>query len=83
MGAGNPRKGRGKPTNQMPDKNTKLITIKAAAEQMSYRPHSLYTLIREGRLPAVRIGRSVRIRVTDLETMIEKSCTFSRKDALA
>jgi excisionase family DNA binding protein len=67
----------------MPDKSIKLITIKSAAEQMSYRPHSLYTLIREGRLPAVKIGRSVRIRVTDLETMIEKSCTFTRKDALA
>lgn len=62
---------------------TKLITIKQAADQLAFKPHSLYTLIREGTIPAVRIGRSVRIRVTDLEQMIDQSRTFSTKDALA
>lgn len=75
----------GSPKTQMSlnSEATKLITIKQAADTLAFKPHTLYTLIREGIVPAVKIGRSIRIRVTDLNAMIESNRTFSRKDALA
>jgi excisionase family DNA binding protein len=66
-----------------PTQSTKLITIKAAADQLTFKPHTLYTMVAKGIFPAVRIGKSIRISVTDMEAFIAANRTFSRKEALA
>ena len=67
----------------MSTQSTKLITIKAASDQIALRPHTLYAKIAKGEFPAVRIGKSIRISVTDLEAFIAANRTFSRTEALA
>lgn len=39
----------------------KLLTIKEAAERLRQHPNSIRNAIAQGRLEAVRIGRSIRI----------------------
>jgi excisionase family DNA binding protein len=65
------------------NQSTKLITIKEAAQQLTFKPHTIYTMVAKGIIPAVRIGKSVRISVTELEAFISANRTFSRKEALA
>lgn len=48
----------------MPDS---LVTVEQAAEQMSVHPKTVLRYIREGRLPATRIGKSYRIVRAELD----------------
>jgi excisionase family DNA binding protein len=50
---------------------TQLLSQREAAEILSLSEQTVRRLTREGRLPAVRIGASVRYREADLETFIE------------
>ena len=52
---------------------TQQLSLLTAAEAATYLRVSLVTIRRmtaDGRLPVVRIGKSVRIRISDLESMI-------------
>ena len=60
-----------------------LLTIKQTAVLLQYRPHTVYGLVANGVLPAVRIGKSLRVRGADLDAMLTINSTFSRKQALA
>lgn len=45
-----------------------LCTVKEAANDVfRVKPATVYTWIAEGRLPVVRLGRTIRIRARDLE----------------
>ena len=44
-----------------------LLNRKEAAEALSLSPFSIDALVESGQLPVVRIGRSVRITVADLQ----------------
>lgn len=48
-----------------------LLKVPEAAEVTGYAPSFLWRLIQRGDLPAVRVGRSVRIRRDDLEAFID------------
>ena len=48
-----------------------LLTAAEVAEQLNVSLRSVRRMIADGRLPFVRIGRSVRIRPEALEAMIE------------
>lgn len=50
-----------------------LLTPKETAKTLSICEKTLYTLTKNGELPAVRIGRAVRYSVEDLQTFIKKS----------
>ena len=65
------------------ENKSSLLTVKQTAEIMQYRPHTIYALVAKGIVPAVRIGKSLRIRRSDLEAMLYANRTFSRKEALA
>ncbi len=43
----------------------------AIAEQTGYSKQFVYKLIAEGRIPAVRVGRSVRVMHVDLVAFLE------------
>jgi excisionase family DNA binding protein len=49
----------------------RLLSIRAAAQITTIPATTLYTLVSRGELPAVRIGRAVRIDERDLLAFIE------------
>jgi excisionase family DNA binding protein len=49
-----------------------LITVADASRQLAFKPAYIYELVRQGRLPAVRQGKYVRIRPADLQRWIQQ-----------
>ncbi len=47
-----------------------LLTVPAVARALSVSKTTVYELFSEGELPIVRIGRSSRVRITDLEDYV-------------
>ena len=47
-----------------------LETVAQAARRLSYKPSYVYSLIRQGQLPAVRQGKYVRVRARDIDAWI-------------
>lgn len=47
-----------------------LLTLKEAGEVLAISRSKLYDLLNSGGLPSVHIGRSRRIRITDLEKFV-------------
>jgi len=41
-------------------KTDQFYTVRTLAEKLAVKPLTIYRLVAEGRLPAVRIGRSIR-----------------------
>ncbi|GAG43009.1 unnamed protein product [marine sediment metagenome] len=60
---------------------SKLLTPREVAEYLSLGRSTVYLLIKNGDLPSIRIGRSVRVNPLDLEEYIELNTTrgFSLK----
>ena len=50
-----------------------LLTIRDTARALAICEKSVWSLTRDGRLPAVRIGRAVRYDVADLRAFIEST----------
>jgi len=59
-----------KPSNDVPKL---LCTVMDASSALSLSRSKVYELINTGALPTIHIGRSIRIRVADLETFVEAS----------
>lgn len=49
-----------------------LWKVPEVAEMLSLAPSYVWRLTQNGELPVVRIGRSVRVRATDLERFIDE-----------
>jgi excisionase family DNA binding protein len=54
---------------------TKLLKINDVASTLNISRSLAYFIVETGELPAVRIGRSVRIKSEDLRAFIEKNTT--------
>lgn len=52
-----------------------LLTIPAAAAQLAVSPRTVRRLVERGELVAVRIGRAVRIRRSDLDSWVATPAT--------
>jgi excisionase family DNA binding protein len=50
----------------------RLITVDTAADRLSFTPQYLYDLIRKGQFPAIREGKYLRIRESDLSAWIDR-----------
>jgi excisionase family DNA binding protein len=48
-----------------------LLTIKEASQVLAISRSKLYDLLNSGHLPSVHIGRSRRVRMTDLEDFVK------------
>lgn len=46
-------------------------TIQTVADALDVHYNTVYRAVRDGRLPCVRLGRAVRIKVSDLERLRE------------
>lgn len=56
----------------MPVTHSRLITVVEAAEIIGLSRTKVYELLAEGDLPSIRIGRTRRIDVTDLDAFIDR-----------
>lgn len=59
-----------------PHRQVWLITLPAAARLLGVSRSKLYELVAAGELPTVRIGRSRRIAVADLEEFVRRCRTL-------
>jgi excisionase family DNA binding protein len=41
-------------------KDQQFLTVKELAERLAVKPLTIYRLVNEGKLPAVKIGRAIR-----------------------
>lgn len=57
------------------DADDSTVTVREAAAALSVPPRRVYELIDEGRLPAVKRGRELRVQRTDLEAHGAASAT--------
>lgn len=48
-----------------------LLTVAEVADMLRVSTMTVYRLIRTGELPAVRVGRSYRVKSADLDTYLE------------
>lgn len=51
--------------------NAQLLTAGEVADLLRVSTMTVYRLIRAGELPAVRVGRSYRVRSVDLDSYLE------------
>lgn len=65
-------------TNGEPLGGDRLFTVGEVAEHMRVSNMTVYRLIKAGAMPAVRVGKSYRIRRRDLESYLESSRTGGR-----
>jgi excisionase family DNA binding protein len=49
-----------------------LLTRSEAAKMLAIYERTLFTLTQDGTIPSVRIGRSVRYRVAEIETALDR-----------
>lgn len=54
---------------------TPLLTVREAADLLRISDRTLWTLTSSGRLPSVRVGRSVRYDIADLRKWIDSQKT--------
>lgn len=59
-------------SNQVISPNSLLLTANQAAESLAISPRKLWSLTASGEIPCVRIGRSVRYPVSELQRWIEE-----------
>jgi len=64
-----------------PSETRLAFSIPEAVELAGISRSTMYALIGAGRLPAVKIGRSTRIRRADLEIWLSSLPTFRRSTA--
>jgi excisionase family DNA binding protein len=57
-----------------------LLSVDAAAAELSVNPFTLRRWIARGRLPSVRLGRCVRVKRADLERLIEANTRDAHPD---
>ncbi len=53
----------------------RFLTVQEVADLMRVSSMTIYRLIKAGELPAVRVGRSFRVRDTDVDAYLESRYT--------
>lgn len=51
-------------------KTDHFYTVRTLAERLAVKPLTIYRLVAEGKLPAVRIGRSIRFNPDRIEAFL-------------
>lgn len=52
-------------------KTDQFYTVKTLAEKLAVQPLTIYRLVGEGKLPAVRIGRVIRFEPSAVDAFLE------------
>ena len=53
--------------------NTELLTVSEVADALRVSPMSIYRFIHSGELHALRVGKSYRVRASDLAAYLKAS----------
>jgi len=62
-------------TQQLDTTHTRFLTVGEVARVLRVSNMTVYRLINSGRLPAVRVGRSFRLREEDLDHFVAGQLT--------
>lgn len=54
-------------------KNKRVMTVKEIAEYLDVHPMTIYKYVKEGKIPAFKIGTSWRIRRDSIQKWIKES----------
>jgi excisionase family DNA binding protein len=57
-----------------------VLTIAQAADYLQFHREKVYRLVREGKLPAARIGKDWRIKRADIEALLESAKVTSAQN---
>jgi excisionase family DNA binding protein len=62
-----------RPTNKMPKRSPTPLLLKydEAAAMLAVSKSKIYRMVMAGEIPAVRFGGNIRIKMTDLEQLVE------------
>lgn len=52
--------------------NKRLLTVPEVAEYLGFGKQTIYNMISERKIPFVKLGKSVRFDVKDIDVLIEK-----------
>ena len=63
------------------DSGNQILTDPEACEHLRFRQRQLYTYRMQGVIPFIRIGRSIRYRLRDLDAAIDAMTVVSLADA--
>ena len=55
-----------------------LMTVEQVADYLQLNKLTVYKYIRDGRLPAARLGKAYRIRLSDVDAFLEQRMTPAR-----
>ena len=55
------------------DESDIWLSTQAAAKRLGVTPRTLYRFVDQGELPAYRMGRVIRLKVTDVDAYIEST----------
>ncbi|MCL4264780.1 MAG: helix-turn-helix domain-containing protein [Anaerolineae bacterium] len=55
-----------------------ILTIPETAEYLKLSKSKVYAMAQRGEIPTIRIGKNVRIRITDLKKWLEANSQPSR-----
>ena len=61
--------------------NKQLMTVAEAAVYLSVSRQSIWAWVYARTLPSVRLGRCVRLRIADLDTVISEGTTPARESS--
>ena len=56
-----------------------LLTVQEVARRLHLHPITVRRMIKAGRLPAIRLGRSVRVRESDVNDLIRNEAKLAAK----
>jgi len=57
---------------------TRLLTVEQVADALALNTFTIYRMVNRGRIPTVRIGRSVRVKESDLNQFVEDMTVTGR-----
>lgn len=60
------------PASREDEVEKRLMSVKEASEVLAMSRFSVYELVRDGVLPAVRVGRRIRVVKSELDGWIER-----------
>ncbi len=69
------------PQKRTLDSGNQILTDTEACEHLRFRQRQLYTYRMQGVIPFIRIGRSIRYRLRDLDAAIDAMTVVSLADA--
>lgn len=60
--------------------NRQVVTVREAGEMLAMSPHTMRSWIADRRIGIVRLGRTVRVPISEVERLLETGSVPARRD---